>query len=210
MYHKFAWSKMTLLGAWYGDPHLLCDVEAIWMSTLKAEVLGLNAWWKSHIFWRDFRRTEPKCPMKRWKRYEKDPSWPVAVCVTTGFLWLWIGRSSWRSRPRWPKLERCDPRKKTCQSVSALLESTALMPHFTSMNKQGSSRRFCHTWPVYWPVNMRDSSLAQMIVFRLKVFKQVHKCRHERSVHSIHPFQQRQTLWLSKPTHGRQLFETSK
>ena len=68
MYHKFAWSKMTLLGAWYGDPHLLCDVEAVWMSTLKAEVLGLNAWWKSHIFWRDFRRTEPKCPMKRWTR----------------------------------------------------------------------------------------------------------------------------------------------
>ena len=35
--------KSELLGAWHGDPHLLCDVEAVWMSTLKAEVLGLNA-----------------------------------------------------------------------------------------------------------------------------------------------------------------------
>ena len=34
----------------------------------KAEKLGLNSWWKSHIFWRDLRRTELDCPVNRWER----------------------------------------------------------------------------------------------------------------------------------------------
>ncbi len=92
----------------------------------------------------------------------------MAFCVTRGFLWLWIGRSSGPSRPRWLKLAPSDPRKKTCQSVSALLESCALLPHFTS--------QLC----IGWPTVLLD--LLKWFSPRLKVFKQVRKCRHKTSI----------------------------
>ena len=53
--------QVTLLGAWYGDHHLLLDVEAVRMSTLTAQVLELNTWTKMSLLLKGWRLRKLVC-----------------------------------------------------------------------------------------------------------------------------------------------------